>query len=209
MDTLANSHNTLAQRIESDVERPLKNFQSQNREMQAVNTIQGNLLAIAKDVDNAQRKASKLSGGKSANKIANATSDVEAANQMWESQAPYVFEQLQALDESRVNHLRDVLTQLETHEADQVEKSRASAESCLNSILNINTTEEISAFVARQTANAPTIPERQASRNRAGSSVDRRDQLSELPVPMSTPPRASVGRPSESSPFSTSSKMGI
>ena len=208
MSTLADSHNTLAHRIESDVERPLKEFQSKSREMQAVNTIQGNLAAIARDVDSAQRKASKVSGGKSANKIANATSDVDAANQMWESQAPFVFEQLQALDESRVNHLRDVLTQLETHEADQVERSRANAESCLNTILNINTAEEISAFVARQTANAPTIPDRQASRNRAASSLDSGTQPAEVPTPAATPQRPSMGRPSDSSPHIGSSKMG-
>ena len=206
METLAQSHSILAQKIEVDVERPLKEYQSKNREMQAISTIQGNLAAIAKEVDSAQRKASKISGGKSsANKVANATSDVEAANQQWESQAPYVFEQLQALDESRVNHLRDVLTQLETHEVDQVERNRTTAESCLNTILNINAAEEISTFVARQTANAPHISSRQGTSSSASGS----GPPPELPTLATTPSRRPPESNSGASPYSaTSSRMG-
>ena len=206
METLAQSHSILAQKIEVDVERPLKDYQSKNREMQAISTIQGNLAAIAKEVDSKQRKASKVSGGKSsANKVANATSDVEAANQQWESQAPYVFEQLQALDESRVNHLRDVLTQLETHEVDQVERNRTTAESCLNTILNINSAEEISTFVARQTANAPTVSGRQGT----GSSASNAEPPLDVPTLATTPSRRQPESASGASPYSTtSSRMG-
>ena len=76
----------------------------------------GNLAAMAKEVDNAQKKADKLSqkGGKApADKVAAASLEVENANNQWESQAPYIFEKLQEVDESRLNHLRDVLTQFE------------------------------------------------------------------------------------------------
>ncbi|KAL9124833.1 MAG: hypothetical protein Q9217_005885 [Psora testacea] len=212
MEALAQSHSILAQKIEADVERPLKEYQSRNREMQAISSIQGNLYAVARDLDNAQKKVAKLNtSNSSANKVANATSDMEAANQQWESQAPYVFEQLQALDESRVNHLRDVLTQLETHEVDQVERNRTTAETCLNAILNINSQEEISAFVARQTANVPTMPETQRSRNTTGSSGRAAIPPPELPSTATTPSRKpqdeAVGH--RFSPYSaTSSRIG-
>ena len=210
MESMAESHGLLAQKIESDVERPLKEYNSKNREMQAISTIQGNLSSLARDVEAAQRKASKLSGGKtSAAKVANATSDVDAANQQWDSQAPYVFEQLQALDESRINHLRDALTQLETHEADQVERNRTSAENCLNTILNVNTAEEISAFVARQTANAPPMSERHASRNRTNSTAGATSPPPELPAPAETPARKQPEDGGDSSPFSTSKTGGL
>ena len=174
----------LAQKIQEDVERPLREFQSKNREMQGMSTIQGNLASVAREVESARKKADKVQGGKaSSNKAANATSDVEHAAQQWDSQAPYVFEQLQALDESRVNHLRDVLTQLQTHEVDQVERNRVSAESCLNAILNLNTADEISTFVARRSQSAPSMSPRPKSRaasghpltvpQRGGSSDDR------------------------------------
>lgn len=117
-----------------------------------MSTIQGNLASVGKDLETAQRRVEKIKSGKSsANKVASAKADVDAASQQWESQAPYVFERLQALDENRVNHLRDVLTQLQTHELDHLEKSRVAAESCLNTLLNVDTIDEISAFVARST----------------------------------------------------------
>lgn len=183
-EALSQSHQSLAQKIEADVERPLREYQTKTREMQNMSTIQGNLASVAREVDLARKRADKVQSGRtSANKAANASSDVEHAVQQWDSQAPYVFEQLQALDESRVNHLRDVLTQLQTHEVDQVERNRVSAESCLNAILNVNTTDEISTFVARRSGSAPTMSPRPKSRAasnktlqapyRAGSSDDR------------------------------------
>ena len=179
--------------------------------MQAVSTVQGNLAAVAKEVDGAHKRAAKLSTGKSsANKVANATSDVEAANQQWESQAPYVFEQLQALDEGRVNHLRDVLTQLETHEVDLVERNRITAETCLNALLNVDTSDEISTFVARISGGSggePSIPPRLGSRDMAGSSTDAPPTLSQPPIRGSATAPLHAREESHSdapSPFSTS-----
>lgn len=157
-------------------------------------TIQSNLAAVAKELEAAQKKTIKLSTGKSsANKVANATSDLDAANQLWDSQAPYVFEQLQALDESRVNYLRDVLTQFQTHEVDQVERNRATAENCLNALLSIDTKDEISTFVARNTAVAegPVEP-RLGSRGGRASSSAATSAVPEPPSLRSTPSRPPV-----------------
>ncbi len=143
--------------------------------MQAMSTIQGNLAAVAREVENALKRVDKNHGGRlGANKVAAATQDFESANHQWATQAPYVFEQLQALDESRVNHLRDVLTQFETHEVDRIERNRIAAETCLNVILNLNTTDEISAFVARSSSvssGAPVVPMRQTSRIASGNTL--------------------------------------
>ncbi|KAH8804700.1 Muniscin C-terminal mu homology domain-containing protein [Xylogone sp. PMI_703] len=145
-DSIANSHQLLSQRIEKDVEQPLRAFASTNREMQAMATIQGNLVSMAKDLEDAQEKSDKLSkkGGKaSAQKVDNAASRLQSANQQWASQAPFIFETLQALDETRLNHLRDVLTQYETNEADQIERSRVTVEQTLGILLEIDTAQEI------------------------------------------------------------------
>lgn len=147
-ESLAQSHETLASKIETDVELPLKQYATKNREMQAITTVQGNLASIARDVTKAREKAEK-SNAKSGRRAEDAATGVEDTSREWETQAPFVFEQLQALDENRVNHLRDVLTQFQTHEADQVERNRASAESCLNALLNIETVDEIKTFAAR------------------------------------------------------------
>lgn len=117
-----------------------------------MSTVQGNLAALAKDVERAQEKVEKQAGKgdrADSSKIATASSDMDAAQTQWESQAPYVFENLQALDEARLNHLRDVLTQFQTHEVDQVERSRITAEQCLNVILNVETADEITTFALK------------------------------------------------------------
>ncbi|EXJ81919.1 hypothetical protein A1O1_07986 [Capronia coronata CBS 617.96] len=175
-ENLAASHETLAAKIESDVENPLRNFASRNREMQALVSTQGNLNAIAKELVNAQKKASK--GGRRAD---NASSAAEDAARQWETQAPYVFEQLQALDETRINHLRDVLTQFQTHEVDAIEKNRLSAESCLNALLNIETADEIKTFAAKNS-------EGRALRRHSSATASARPASSQNRVPPTPPP---------------------
>ncbi|KAF2088501.1 hypothetical protein K490DRAFT_64553 [Saccharata proteae CBS 121410] len=162
-ESLAESHHTLAHRIETDVERPLREFEKSNREMQAMSTISGNMAAMAKEIEGAQKKADKLRGKgekAAAGKVANASSDVENATQQWNSQAPYILEQLQAVDESRVNHLRDVLTQLQTLELDQIDKNRAPVEQCLNVMVNVETADEIKTFQLKTLNGKPALQRR-------------------------------------------------
>ena len=200
----------LATRIEADVERPLRDYQHKNREMQSISTIQGNLIAMAKECEEAQKRSDRLKakGGKAdAHKVSNAISDVDAANQQWESQAPFVFEQLQALDESRLNHLRDVLTQYETHEVDQVERNRVTAESCLNVLLNVNTGDEISTFVARTSGSRLDTSQRRQSRTPtiptgapltpARSVDERKNEKSAATGAPPVTPKSSFGKPFE------------
>ncbi|KAI5364296.1 putative FCH domain, AH/BAR domain superfamily, Mu domain-containing protein [Septoria linicola] len=159
MEALAESHSSLASRIEVDVERPLRDYVTNNRDLQAMPTIQGNLSHIAKEIDKAQKTTDKLSGkGESADatKVANASSDLDNARAQWLSQAPYVFENLQALDEARVNQLRDTLTQFVTLDVDQNEKSRGAAEQALNVLLNVETADEIKTFALKAAARRPS-----------------------------------------------------
>ncbi|KAF2012266.1 hypothetical protein BU24DRAFT_426122 [Aaosphaeria arxii CBS 175.79] len=165
-EAVAESHHQLAQKIDADVERPLRDFATTNREVQAMATISGNLAAMSKEIETAKKKSDKLrdKGTKAeASKVANAVGDVEKATLQWESQAPYVFEKLQAVDESRLDHLRDVLTQFQTHEVDQVERSRISAEETLNVLLNIETADEIKTFVLRVQSGERQQPVRKQS----------------------------------------------
>ena len=164
LETLAESHQVLAQRIEVDVERPLRDFGSTNREMQAMSTIQGNLVSMARDVENAQKKSERLNS-KGSNNASRADSELEGAQSQWTSQSPYVFGSLQSLDESRLNTLRDVLTQFQTHEIDAIEKMRDSAESVLNVFLNIETVDEIKTYALR-VSSGDVVPKETKLRNR-------------------------------------------
>lgn len=203
-EALAVSHETLANKIEEDVERPLREFQTKNREMQSMPGIQSNLAGLAKNAEAAQKKVDKAKsrGAKGADKLAAEVANAEKVYQQWDSRAPFVFEQLQAVDETRLNHLRDVLTQLETHEVDQVERGRQTAETCLNILLNVETADEIKTFAARMAGNrvpsSPAVSRRQTDRAETPSAPEPGpprsatapvDQLATPPAESPLPPR--------------------
>lgn len=142
--------------------------------MQAMTTIQGNCNAMARELEKTHKTADKLEhkGSRaSTGRVANVSRDMETAQSQWDSQAPYVFETLQALDENRLNHLRDVLTQLQTHEIDQIERNRIAAEQCLNTLLTVETADEIKTFSLRTLQNKESIPNTRARGSIGGPSV--------------------------------------
>ncbi|KAL3479792.1 Muniscin C-terminal mu homology domain-containing protein [Aspergillus californicus] len=163
VESVATSHETFAQKIDEDVERPLREYNTKNKELASMPGIQNDLTTLAKNLESSQKKVEKAKdrGPKGADRLASAVSAVQEVHQQWDSRAPFVFEQLQAADEGRLNHLRDVLTQLETHESDQVERCRQAAESCLNVLLNVETADEIKTFAARINGGRPLPPPRQ------------------------------------------------
>ena len=171
-ESIAASHATLSQRIEQDVEQPLRSFASTNREMSGMATIQGNLGNMARGLEDAQEKSDKLikKGGKAnSQKVEIANSRLQTARQEWGSQSPFVFEKLQALDESRLNHLRDVLTQYETHEADQVERNRITVEQTLSSLLEVDSSQEIKNWSHATVAGRPVLERNARQSSNAGS----------------------------------------
>lgn len=139
-----------------------------------MSTISGNLAAMAKDIDAAHKKTDKLKdkGAKAKpSAVGEAAHELQNAELQWDSQAPYVFEKLQAVDESRLNHLRDVLTQFQTHEVDQVERSRVTAEETLNVLLNIETADEIHTWALRARSRDFTQPTRKQTTAAAAPSA--------------------------------------
>ncbi|KAK8105657.1 hypothetical protein PG999_009016 [Apiospora kogelbergensis] len=194
-EAIAMSHHLFAAKIEKDVEAPLRNFHAK-KEMQSMTTIQGNLQNMAKELDDAQKKSesvAKKAGKASAAKVDQAASKLESANNQWESQAPFIFESLQALDETRLNQLRDVLTQYGTYEGEQAQQKQSEAESVLNSLLDFNTANEIQTFVAKTTSGRPKL-EKRLTTSRQASTVG---ATASSPVP--PPPVLPVPRTPEDS----------
>jgi F-BAR domain only protein len=160
--------------IERDVEKPLREYTVSNPELLGMTNVGGNLQNIARDVEAAEKKAEQLrsKGGKaSADKVAQAASSVEAAKGQWDSQAPYVFEKLQEVDETRLEHLRSSLTQYQTFATETHSSIGTAAEEALNSLLNIRAADEIQQFAVRAPEGilAQSIRDRRMSR--APSSV--------------------------------------
>ncbi|KAK7567702.1 Muniscin C-terminal mu homology domain-containing protein [Phyllosticta paracitricarpa] len=197
-EALAESHHSFAAKLEHDVERTLRDFEKSNREMQTMSTISGNMAAMAKEIEASQKRADKLKGkGEKApaGKVASATSDVENALQQWNSQAPYVYEQLQAVDESRINHLRDALTQFQTLELDQIDRTRAPTEQCLSLILDVQTADEVKMFALKTTDGKAKI-ERTTSRTPGQSSAVQTPSMQPPPTPDDgSSQRSGSGRP--------------
>lgn len=179
-ETAAMAHHIFATKIEKDVESPLRNF-PQRKEVANMQTIQGNLHNMARELEEAREKSEKLSkkGAKaSAHKVELASGRLDSAIQQWESQAPFVFESLQALDETRMNQLRDALTQYGTYAGEHAQHLQADAEGVLNSLLDYQTSSEISHFASKTTAGRPKIekrtipPLRQSSSTTGGTSTN-------------------------------------
>ena len=149
-------------------------------------TTQGNLASMARELDSAREKSDKLTrkGGKaSTHKVEAATSQFHDAKQQWDSQAPFIFETLQALDEKRLNHLRDVLTQYQTHEADQIERNRAVIEDTLAALLEIDTAQEIRNWSQPNASEKAASARRARATSNAGSNAAPASTLRPPPVP--------------------------
>lgn len=150
-----------------------------------MNTVYANLAAIAKDLEDAKDKSDRLTrkGGKaSTQKVDAAISRLESSTQQWDSQAPFIFETLQALDESRINQLRDLLTQYQTHESDQAQRTQDSAVETLAQMLEISTEREIQNFVQKTTAGKPRLQTR-ATSTRQSSIVGSQSPAPPTPQP--------------------------
>ncbi|GAP86397.1 putative saff domain-containing protein [Rosellinia necatrix] len=189
VESVAASHHTFATHIEREVEAPLRMFETK-KEMQNVQTIQGNLQKVARELEEAQEKSDRLTkkaGKASAQKVEMATNKLESATNQWKSQAPFVFETLQALDESRMNQLRDCLTQYGTFEGEQAQKLQADTETVLNSLLDYNTANEIQHFVSKVTTGRPKLEKRATSMRQSPSTSGPNVSGAASPsIPMST-----------------------
>lgn len=151
-------------------------------------TISANLTSMARDLEDAQKKADALTrkGPKTnTQKMADATARLESATQQWDSQAPFIFETLQALDEQRVNQLRDLLTQYETHESDQAQRNQSRAADTLASMLEISTEQEIGSFKERVLSGRPRL-EKRATASRQSSGLPASQTLAPPPPPPSS-----------------------
>ncbi|KAF3312486.1 hypothetical protein TWF173_007097 [Orbilia oligospora] len=155
-NTLAHSHHVYCQKLELEVERPIREFSTSNKEWASLRTMEGNLNGLAKSIDTNEDKVEKLKKkGKRAepSKVAEATAGLKEALTNWESQSPFIFEQFQAVDEARVTQLRESLTRMQTLELDQMDHHKTLMEATVQSLLDVNTIDEIKAFAHRVCGN--------------------------------------------------------
>ena len=102
--------------------------------------------------------------------MASATQEVEEKIQQWDSQAPFILEKLQEVDENRLIHLRNVLTQFQTHEMDLVGRNREITGACLSTLVEVKVEEEVRIFSSKTATGRPKV-EKQRSRTATGSTL--------------------------------------
>lgn len=161
--------------------------------------IANNLAVMARELDDARSQSDKLTkkGGKaSTQKVDLASSKLESATQQWESQSPFIFETLQVLDESRVNLLRDLLTQLQTHESDRAQRSSDIAVETLAQMLEISTEREVQSFVQKVTAGKSSLPPSRTATRRSTTHMSQNSasgtSAPSTPNPSQPPPEDDV-----------------
>lgn len=154
--SVASAHHVYSQKLETEVERPIREFTTGNKEWTSLRTMEGNLTSLAKAIDTSEDKVEKMKKkGKRAepSKVAEASSGLKDALGNWESQSPFIFEQLQAVDESRVTHLREGLTRMQTLELDQTDQIKSLMEATVQALLDVNTMDEIKAYASKVCGN--------------------------------------------------------
>ncbi|KAJ6256287.1 hypothetical protein Dda_8784 [Drechslerella dactyloides] len=150
--SLATAHHVFSQKLETEVERPIREFPTHNKEWASLRTMEGNLNGLAKAIDTSEDKVEKLrKKGKRAEpaKVAEATAGFKEATGNWESQSPFIFEQLQAVDEARITQLKESLTRMQTLELDQFDHMKGLMEATVQALLDVNAADEIKGFVNR------------------------------------------------------------
>ncbi|TGZ81765.1 hypothetical protein EX30DRAFT_340630 [Ascodesmis nigricans] len=171
--SIADAHSQLANKIESEVERPIREFAIRNSEWTGMKALETNLGTVAKTIDVAEERAEKLKkrGAKAkAQQVADSAASVSSAYAEWDSQAPFVFEKFQVADEGRCNNLKDALTRLQTLELDRTQSSMKAVEETLAEMLDISTADEMKGFANKAIAGRQHLERRRskASNHRAG-----------------------------------------
>ncbi|KAI1316777.1 hypothetical protein EDD11_009516 [Mortierella claussenii] len=120
---LATLHGQFSLRISNEIERPLRDFARTHPEWQNLALAEGNCNRLAKEFDEKQVKvakytktAEKLSGKKgeaAEQKLMDYTKQLENTRTAWRLEGPVVLQKYQGLDQSRLEHLKQIVTAFE------------------------------------------------------------------------------------------------
>lgn len=130
----AKAASSFATKIHKEIEAPLRQYTTRSAQWADMKVLQSELETLANTV--------KLD--KHRNTRANDENRVQ-----WESQAPFLLEQAETIDESRLGYLKNALTTYGTVEADYSDKSLKISEKVLNNVLSYEPMDEIATYAAQ------------------------------------------------------------
>ncbi|CAN6674642.1 hypothetical protein TRVA0_059S00386 [Trichomonascus vanleenenianus] len=146
----ASSAKVFSHKLHAEIESPLRNFSSRSNQFQDVKQLQEGLTQLARQLVHAEEKLQHQRG--------NEEHQIQLAESRssWESQAPYLTEQLEVVDEARLVLVKDSLTRMQTLEVDRAQGSIKEAEKSLNSILSFEPYEDMNSFASKVASGALT-----------------------------------------------------
>lgn len=134
---VADASNSLAHKIQHDVEQPLRRYCAKSPQWMDMKVLQDELETLGQNFKNSVDHRKKKHGD-----------SPEEVRSQWENQAPYILEQVETIDESRLGHLKNLLTTFGTLEADKSEKTMKISETVLNGILSYEPIDDVAAYAA-------------------------------------------------------------
>ncbi|KAG0199810.1 hypothetical protein BGX28_006983 [Mortierella sp. GBA30] len=127
---LAALHGQFSLRISNEIERPLRDYARINSEWQNLPLAETNCNRIAKEFDEKQAKVTKYTravekvSGKKAEtaeqKLMDYTKQLESTRTAWRLEGPIVLQKYQSVDQSRLEHLKQVITTFEAIQTETV-----------------------------------------------------------------------------------------
>ncbi|KAF9148216.1 hypothetical protein BG015_010063 [Linnemannia schmuckeri] len=121
---LATLHGQYSLRISNEIERPMRDFAKNHPEWQNIALAETNCNRIAKEFDEKQLKVTKYTkavekvSGKKAEvaeqKLMDYTKQLESTRTAWRLEGPVILQKYQNLDQSRLDHMKQMLALFET-----------------------------------------------------------------------------------------------
>ena len=168
-----------ATRIRQDVEQPIRQF-VKTTQWTDVKGLHDMFDSLAESYSSYEQQLEKLhrKPGKNQQQMNIAQHSLDETRSQWESQAPYVLEQIQTADEGRLAYLKSALTTFVTVEEDRYKMSLKESEVILNSVLSFEPSNEVSAFANQvergEATSAMTGPEPSAPKHKLVNHLDTR-----------------------------------
>lgn len=170
----------LSHKITTDIEQPLRSFCTHSEQWPSIIGFSENLDTLAHTFSNNDEKVEKLRKKTQTSRhhqlVENAQHSLDELRSQWESQAPFILEQIEIIDKARLGFLKNSLINFETLEADKSQRLMKNTESVLNTILSFEPMDEVAAFAAQAGRNL----ERPSTHNNIHNSRAERGSISEL-----------------------------
>lgn len=176
-----------ANKIHKEVQRPLRQFHK-SAEWLDTRMLEDELEKLGNAYKSHDETVEKLRRKSPSRQTEVAQQSLGQIRVQWESQAPYIVDQVEAIDERRLGQIKTALTTFGTVQSDCANKGVAASEAVLSSVLAYDPSQDVAAFAAKLTAGVDVPRPSNYSMN---SSYARQGSVSEIaPLDQTTSARS-------------------